>query len=483
MMTSALGPPTGPVHPAREPGPRSARLKTSESGQIHAVLQAPCLPEHVLREFLALLRPNGSVTRLPLASGDAYRLHDVGNPSLRRRAELWALSDRRGVDLALVPGTADVREAASAVDAEPALALGTALAAMLGRWQATAVDRRPRGDPERTVRMYFTSRGRIVAEAAQAHQASGLPAPLPRHCGPDALGNLFLWRPGESLADSGGLPRLSAPGTAAFLRREDAPALALMNEHAAFGGATGRRYGGTFNLDSCVALFFHGRLSTRSHVLHLPVTADLKQLGRRATEIVAAMPGEPVDIALGGGLHPRFIATVENSLQPLVDQPRVSLARLPPHPEQGLGPYIDTLAAYILDAQSGAYLAMDNGTADRLAHDGDIPLAVGPNAAARQSFHSASRFLNWPDRTAIAEGFDGSRFVQADLPALLTAQGRLLYAVLDTIPDPCYRPEAPTSPWQEQARERLGAVYQLLEQAGVAQQALNQLEWHYTELR
>ncbi len=103
----------------------------------HVVVQAPYLPEHVLDEFIRLMRPGGSTVRLPLATGDAYRLHDVGRVAPERAMQLQALADRHGVDTAVVPGWRSIdRVGLVASDMDSTLILGECIDAIARKWQS-----------------------------------------------------------------------------------------------------------------------------------------------------------------------------------------------------------------------------------------------------------------------------------------------------------------------------------------------------------
>lgn len=120
---------------------RCAPVRTSatagEDRLNHVVVQAPYLPDHVLDEFVRLMRPAGSTVRLPLATGDAYRLHDVGRVAPERATQLRSLADRHGVDTAVVPGWRSIdRVRLVASDMDSTLILGECIDAIARKWQS-----------------------------------------------------------------------------------------------------------------------------------------------------------------------------------------------------------------------------------------------------------------------------------------------------------------------------------------------------------
>jgi phosphoserine phosphatase len=127
--------------PARDVG-----INTSEGNLAHVVVQAPHLPDHVLEKFVALIRPEGSITRLPLANGDAFRLHDVGYITEAQQAQLEALGERHGVDTAIISGDRDLsRLGLVATDMDSTLILGECIDAMAAKWQEILDERGVKG--------------------------------------------------------------------------------------------------------------------------------------------------------------------------------------------------------------------------------------------------------------------------------------------------------------------------------------------------
>ncbi|CAN7297703.1 phosphoserine phosphatase SerB [Trinickia sp. LjRoot230] len=88
------------------------------------------------------MRPAGPVTPLSLATGKAYRLHDVGKVTLETQSRLEQLGMRSQADTAIIPGgrtLSSVSTVASGVDST--LILGECIDAIAAKWQQILEER------------------------------------------------------------------------------------------------------------------------------------------------------------------------------------------------------------------------------------------------------------------------------------------------------------------------------------------------------
>lgn len=138
LPPSPFAPPRPSTAPgARADGSRVASLRANETRLTHVVIQGRAVGAPLLAEWVRRLEPRGSVVPLPLVTGQAWRLHDVGHLPEDAPEALEALGRRQRLDVAVVPGDRALAAVGFvASDMDSTLIQGECIDAIAAKWQA-----------------------------------------------------------------------------------------------------------------------------------------------------------------------------------------------------------------------------------------------------------------------------------------------------------------------------------------------------------